>query len=114
MNRCLKNSIEFSMKSKGNQMSNSDKIKAIELAAVSEFGDECRLPLRQIDCDIAENAYGEDSPCYRLDVQRGEVNSHTIFDLRRDITEEEIKSKFAGLNICYEEYMKDKECSASS
>lgn len=82
-------------------MCNSDKIKAIELAAVLEFGNECCLPLKQIRYPETEGK----SPFYRLDVQRGEVNSHAVFDLRKDITEEEIRRKFIALNVSYEEYM---------
>ena len=103
-------------------MSNSEKIKVIKLAAASEFGKEieifvdgkrvdlgedCCWQLRHIDYPLSIDGEEDSLSFYRLDVQRGDINSYTIFDLRKDITEEEIKRKFTALNVSYEEYMEN-------
>ncbi len=104
-------------------MNNSEKIKAIKLAAASEFGKEvevyvdgkrvadlpkdCRWWLRQIDYSRSVEGPEGELPFYRLDVQRGDINSHTIFDLRKDITEEEIARKFRAMNVSYKEYVEE-------
>lgn len=100
-------------------MSNSDKIEAIKLAAASEFGEETEIfidhkrvaeipdpcwQLRKIDYSLIVD--GAEGDFYRLDVQRGDVNSHTIFNLGKDITEEEIRRSFEAMNVSYEEYMR--------
>ncbi len=104
-------------------MNNSEKIKAIKLAAASEFGKEvevfvdgkrvadlpedCCWWLRQIDYPLSIDEIECSSFLYRLDVQRGDINSHTLFDLRKDITEEEIARNFRALNVSYEEYVEE-------
>ena len=97
-----------------------DKIKAIKKAAALEFGKEAEIKfakgkridsngdcwqLRQINYLEGTPENKGNSPFYRLDVQRGEVNSNIIFNLRYDITKEEIERKFKELNVSQGECM---------
>lgn len=98
----------------------ADGLAEIKHAAALEFGREaeifvdgkrvdtvgdCCWQLRQIDYSLSVDGVESDLPFYRLDVQRGDVNSHAIFNPRKDLTEDVIKQKFKALNVSYEEYI---------
>ena len=104
----------------------ADVLAKIKRVAASEFGREVEIfvddgkecgqckPVKDLpDCcwqlkqiDYSQSIKGPEGklPFYRLDVQRGNINSHAILNPRKDITEEEIKRKFTAMNVAYEEF----------
>ena len=100
-----------------NDTNDIDALAKIKEAAEAEFGKEDVIFINDIrvyegneDCWQLRRVHfpidcGYGPVTYRLDVLRGDINSHAIFDLSQNSAEEVIGQKFKALNVSYEDYM---------
>ena len=106
------------MNDMGSMCEHADMLAKIKHAAKIEFGKEAEITFiegKRVDSNgdcwkckqiHFSEQYGDDLLSYRLDVMKGEINGHTIFNLNQDSVEDVIGRKFEALNLSIEECKK--------
>ena len=81
-----------------------ERVRAIRKAATIRFGLE--VEFTQARKSTHPQFPADDPLSWRLDVWKDGVNSHALFNLRTDYTEEAIEHEFRSMEVSREELLK--------